>query len=263
MSVPKNTADTLQDCTAFIDDTLSDVLETLEVALAQRVGELATGAFSDRGGWAGIAATQEHPIIVASHSAAATRPRECRRACGLQRCTGACGRHVGALDTAPEDLYALARDVVQCIERESPGACPQYDPSHCWALVYGTGERCDQMQSHLDRPEGWTLSISVGASAKFTIGCPPEPGSMYDCYGKHLPLAGQQPPGISLELRAGDALLFQGHRVFHSVDGMAPGSGASPAGWREALLAGQKAEDTGAWAPARLALLFRDQNTAP
>lgn len=46
-----------------------------QVALAQRVGELATGAFSDRGGWAGIAATQEHPIIVASHSAAATRPR--------------------------------------------------------------------------------------------------------------------------------------------------------------------------------------------
>jgi len=32
MGVPKNTADTVQDCTAFSDDTLSDALETLEVA---------------------------------------------------------------------------------------------------------------------------------------------------------------------------------------------------------------------------------------
>eukprot|EP00873_Tetraselmis_striata_P024525 jgi/Tetstr1/444789/TSEL_032637.t1 len=30
MSVPKNTADTAQDCTSFIDDSLSDAPETLE-----------------------------------------------------------------------------------------------------------------------------------------------------------------------------------------------------------------------------------------
>jgi hypothetical protein len=44
-------------------------------ALARRVGTLASGAFVDRGGWTGAAAAQEHPIIVAAHSAGATRPR--------------------------------------------------------------------------------------------------------------------------------------------------------------------------------------------
>ena len=133
------------------------------------------------------------------------------------------------------------------------------------ALVYGKGssERCGgQMQSHLDRPVGWTLSVSVGATARFTIGCPPEPGSMYDSYARHLPLPGQEPPGVQIEIHGGDALLFRGHRVFHSVDGMADnGSGHSPESWSDGVLSGQAVQEHCCpWSPARLAVLFRDQN---
>jgi hypothetical protein len=119
------------------------------------------------------------------------------------------------------------------------------------------------MQSHLDRPVGWTLSISIGTAADFTVGCPPEPGSMYDSYAKHLPLPGQQPPGVHLKLHSGDALLFQGHRVFHSVDGVDPPSESTSSvpAWAEGLLRGQQLDDAHSWQPARLALLFRDQNS--
>jgi len=125
------------------------------------------------------------------------------------------------------------------------------------------------MQSHLDRPVGWTLSISIGVSAKFSVGCPPEPGSMYANYARHLPLPGQGPPGVSFQLHGGDAMLFRGHRVFHSVDGLVDDqrgdweAGQPTSEWAKGLLAGQPETSDGGcdcWRPLRLALLFRDQN---
>ena len=62
--------------------------------LLDRVGSLAGDAFER---WPEVAAAQDHPCIVTSHSANAQRPRECRRACGLERCHGHCGRRRRAL----------------------------------------------------------------------------------------------------------------------------------------------------------------------
>jgi hypothetical protein len=63
--------------------------------LVDRIASLA-GYASPR--WTERAAAQDHPLIVASHATGVVeRPRECRRACGLARCMGHCGRNVGAL----------------------------------------------------------------------------------------------------------------------------------------------------------------------
>ena len=105
--------------------------------LLDRVGSLAGDAFER---WPEVAAAQDHPCIVTSHSANARRPRECRRACGLERCHGHCGRHVGALYAAPEDVYAVAQAVARRVAKEAPEAPAdvlRFDPTHFWGLVYG------------------------------------------------------------------------------------------------------------------------------
>ena len=86
-----------------------------QLELLERVGSLAAVGFSD---WPTRASSQDHPMIITSHSSNATRSRECRRACGLAKCMGHCGRHVGALVERPEDMYGLANDVAAKIARD-------------------------------------------------------------------------------------------------------------------------------------------------
>ena len=66
------------------------------------------------------------------------------------------------------------------------------------------------MAAHLDRAEGWTLSMSVGASVDFVIGREPPKGSMYAQYAPHKPYPGQQEQHLVFE--SGDLLLFEGTR---------------------------------------------------
>ena len=295
-------------------------------ALTDRIGALAGYAFER---WPQVGTGQDHPIIIASNSLNARRPRECRRACGLTKCMGHCGRHVGALYERPEDVYAMARDVAKRIAVDAPEvtADAHFDPTHFWSLVYGDtssdeqpadgddpaseaeggdnrfkprkgrNTNCGKMQSHLDRPVGWTLSVSVGRPVRFNLGRPPEPGSMYANYAGHKAAPGQAAPGINVVVNSGDALLFRGHAVFHAVDGFADEAGSdsgvveknsargsdggdsdvgppgeiieeeaaaslAPDDWAERLQSAAKARAGDGWAPARLALLFRDEEDA-
>ena len=137
------------------------------------------------------------------------------------------------------------------------------------------------MQSHLDRPIGWTLSLSVGRAVTFNLGRRPTPGSMYASSTNHANAApGQGGAGVDVILRSGDAALFRGHAVFHAVDrfadeeptrvdadgGGGDGGGISssaPEGWASRLLAPSRATPSrDGWEPARLALLFRDEEDA-
>lgn len=287
-----------------------------QLRLVDRIASLA-GHASER--WPERAAGQDHPAIVASHATGAVeRPRECRRACGLARCRGHCGRDVGALYARPDDVFDLARDIAARIERQrgaSAGASSHepiaFDATHFWSLVYGDrtpgrrcsesgdaaggvgvgvaggaapGRNCGRMQSHLDRPIGWTLSLSVGRAVTFNLGRHPTPGSMYESSTNFANAApGQGGMGVDVVLRSGDAALFRGHAVFHAVDGFAdeepPGvdgygmtrgekdgegiSFSAPEGWASRLLAPSRCEPPrDGWAPARLALLFRDEEDA-
>ena len=96
-----------------------------QLRLVDRIASLA-GHASER--WPERAAGQDHPAIVASHATGAVeRPRECRRACGLARCRGHCGRDVGALYARPDDVFDLARDIAARIERQrGASACLLY-----------------------------------------------------------------------------------------------------------------------------------------
>ena len=309
-----------------------------QLRLVDRIASLA-GYASER--WPERAAGQDHPAIVASHATGAVeRPRECRRACGLARCRGHCGRDVGTLYARPDDVFDLARDIAARIEQQrgatataTAGApAPSMDPiafdaTHFWSLVYGDrtpdlsranldgaddggarrsesgtddgggvaggaapGRNCGRMQSHLDRPIGWTLSLSVGRAVTFNLGRPPTPGSMYHASTNLANAApGQGGAGVDVTLRSGDAALFRGHAVFHAVDGFAddePGvldghgttrragrmgkddgadseSFEAPEGWASRLLAPSRATPPrDGWEPARLALLFRDEEDA-
>jgi hypothetical protein len=299
--------------------------------LLDRVGGLAGVAFER---WPEVAAAQDHPCIVTSHSANAQRPRECRRACGLERCRGHCGRHVGALYAAPEDVYAVAQAVARRVATEAPDAPAdvlRFDPTHFWGLVYGdrdkkhkedggdeaktpsrdgdgdgdgdgavpgderrpvgssalsfggastsdadrraaaTGVRAGRMSSHLDRPVGWTLSLSIGRPVRFNLGRRPVKGDQYADYNEAAAAEGQDGDGVDVVVESGDALLFRGHAVFHAVDGFAdvPGDGddrdagervsGPPSDWSAALTSRAKASASNGWSPARLALLFRDE----
>jgi len=299
-----------------------------QLRLVDRIASLA-GYASER--WPERAAGQDHPAIVASHATGAVeRPRECRRACGLARCRGHCGRDVGALYARPDDVFDLARDIAARIERQrgaSAGASSHdpiaFDATHFWSLVYGDrtpgrrhekrrsesgdtagagggggvaggaapGRNCGRMQSHLDRPIGWTLSLSVGRAVTFNLGRHPTPGSMYESSTNFANAApGQGGMGVDVVLRSGDAALFRGHAVFHAVDGFADegveygssrnmdrpeesvesgdekdesGKQMPPNGWADSLVAcsgGETPRD--GWRPARLALLFRDEEDA-
>ena len=136
-----------------------------------------------------------------------------------------------------------------------------------------------RMASHLDRPVGWTLSVSVGKPVAFVLGRPPAPdAAMYGDFAAEKADASpeQKPPGVVVVVRSGDALLFRGHAVFHAVDGFAEdegedalaaeegGSGGGkkrilPEAWRERLLAPARAAPCAGWRPERLALLFRHE----
>ena len=85
-----------------------------------------------------------------------------------------------------------------------------------------------RMASHLDRPVGWTLSVSVGKPVAFVLGRPPAPdAAMYGDFAAEKADASpeQKPPGVVVVVRSGDALLFRGHAVFHAVDGFAEDEG--------------------------------------
>ena len=310
-------------------------------ALVDRVRELADGAFPT---WRDVASTQDHPCIIASRTVGAERPRACRRACGLERCRGHCGAHVGALRANPEDVLDVARRVAAAVAREATDLrdVATFEPTHFWALVYGeararaenarrgnedaavspegdaspgvdaetniparaespaaasgamssasfggaqTASRttapaagpspsasaaatalsnAGRMSSHLDRPVGWTVSVSLGRATRFNLGRPPEPGSQYAAHAPGVAAEGQGGAGVDVVLRDGDALMFRGHAVFHAVDGFADegegegeGGGAGDAGAR--LRVGDADANRRGWAPARLALLFRDE----
>ena len=367
-----------------------------QLEVLDRVGKLAAGAFST---WPTRASSQDHPMIITSHTANATRSRECRRACGLAKCMGHCGRHVGALVERPEEMYGLANDVAAKIARDlgetgfgmdffSSGRDESADDgdvldderrrrlithtndgeragsdvtrrtrpfaaTHFWGLVYGgrgagkdrpgkgpeeaaAGDDAEQrtravnsdaansegkpssvfdnvtfggaslsgnstgrdgrdasgashdashdtsnggrMASHLDRPVGWTVSVSVGKPVAFVLGRPPAPdAAMYGDFAAEKADASpeQKPPGVVVVVRSGDALLFRGHAVFHAVDGFAEDEGEEalaaeqgfgggkkrtlPEAWRERLLAPARAAPSAGWRPERLALLFRHE----
>ena len=149
---------------------------------------------------------------------------------------------------------------------------------------------CGKMQSHLDRPVGWTLSVSVGRPVRFNLGRPPPENGMYANYAAHRAAEGQTGPGVDVVVESGDALLFRGHAVFHAVDGFADvnededdggegrgggGGGGGyggetssvdtssfappPSDWAKRLQSAAKGQTAGGWRPARLALLFRDE----
>ena len=300
--------------------------------LVDRIASLA-GYASPR--WTERAAAQDHPLIVASHATGVVeRPRECRRACGLARCMGHCGRNVGALYAKPDDVFDMARACAHRIERDAGTVSHdpiRFDATHFWSLVYGdrdaeestedreeenvgvdlgtedrgkqsssngsvaggtaVGKNCGRMQSHLDRPVGWTLSVSVGRPVRFNLGREPEDGSMYRSSTNFANAApGQGGAGIDVVLRSGDVALFRGHAVFHAVDGFADegveygssrnmdrpeesvesgdekdesGKQMPPNGWADSLVACSGCEPPrDGWRPARLALLFRDEEDA-
>ena len=268
-----------------------------QLRLVDRIASLA-GYASER--WPERAAGQDHPAIVASHATGAVeRPRNADARAAWRGAAGTAG-DVGALYARLDDVFDLARDIAARIERQrgaSAGASSHdpiaFDATHFWSLVYGDrtpgrrhekrrsesgdtagggggvaggaapGRNCGRMQSHLDRPIGWTLSLSVGRAVTFNLGRHPTPGSMYESSTNFANAApGQGGMGVDVVLRSGDAALFRGHAVFHAVDGFAdeepPGvdgygmtrgapngegiSFSAPEGWASRLLAPSRCE---------------------
>jgi len=240
-----------------------------QAALARDIGASASGGRSRSSGsvdWLERARANNHPTIIAAYGGGGgERSVRCVRACGLTRCVGACGREVGALVEEPREALALARDVAREISRRAgrdggggmvDGLFDRdepYEPSHFWALVYGGVSGQSKMSTHLDRPVGWTLSVSVGRAARMTIGRAPEAGEQYDKLGKDRAIDGQRE--VEVEIRSGDCLLFRGDRVFHSVDGLGAEHGA-PLEWTQALTQDSAVDG---YVPGRMALLFREE----
>ena len=226
--------------------------------------------YASREAWA-RAAANDHPTIVASHARGQReRAMACVRACGLKRCTGACGGDVGALSEAPIDLFELSARVVATAKTkdDDDGALRRafanddpFEASHFWALVYGEaasgdGKRRETMAPHLDRGVGWVVSISLGGRpTRMTIGKPPARGSMYDAYAQSRPVEGQD-LGVEIVVNDGDAVIFRGDRVFHSVDGFAGEPVVGHDEWARALVGANGVDGYGV---GRLALLFRDE----
>lgn len=225
------------------------------------------GKVSAEFAWMDRASASEHPTIIASRARGVNeRPMSCVRACGLRRCHGHCGREVGALTEDPPLCFELASAVVEATARLAGGALEEmfvksgepYEASHFWALVYGQGDGGkSRMAPHLDRPVGWTLSVSVGASVSFSIGREPQQGDMYESYAKHKAFPGQGGENaLDIVINDGDAILFRGDRVFHSCDGFVGSEPASDESLR-ALTRDQEMPE--GYEPGRLALLFREE----
>jgi hypothetical protein len=189
----------------------------------------------------------------------------------LKRCTGACGGDVGALSEAPEGLFELsARVVAAAVEKDDDdGALRRafangdpFEASHFWALVYGEatsgeGKRRETMAPHLDRPVGWVVSVSLGGrSMRITIGQPPPRGSMYESYAHNRPVEGQEDDGVEIVVNDGDAVIFRGDRVFHSVGGFTGQTAKGHDDWARELVGAGCVEGYGV---GRLALLFREE----
>lgn len=196
--------------------------------------------------WLKSATSQEHPYIVCSYDKnPPPRAKDCVRACGLRACTGACGRpsckqEPTLLYSLADDAIARARKVADCGGVQLP---EKFCPDTVWGLIY---KEEDCMPSHLDRAEGWVLSISVGATVKFVVGRKPQKGSTYGEYAPHKPVPGQVEQTVLV--KSGDMLLFRGDTVFHAVDGICPGT--APEFWTN--------EMHGTGGLARIGLLFRD-----
>jgi hypothetical protein len=225
------------------------------------------GKVSSEFAWVDRASALQHPTIIASRARGANeRPTSCVRACGLRRCYGHCGREVGALTEDPPFCFELASAVVEATARRAGGVLEEmfvksgepYEPSHFWALVYGNGNGGkSRMAPHLDRPVGWTLSVSVGRPVRFSIGREPKQGDMYESYARHKAFPGQGGENaLDIVINDGDAILFRGDRVFHSCDGFVGFEPASDESLR-ALMHGQ--ETPQGYEPGRLALLFREE----
>ena len=99
----------------------------------------------------------------------------------------------------------------------APAAGPSPSASAAATALSNAG----RMSSHLDRPVGWTVSVSLGRATRFNLGRPPEPGSQYAAHAPGVAAEGQGGAGVDVVLRDGDALMFRGHAVFHAVDGFA------------------------------------------
>ena len=200
-----------------------------------------------------------------------------------------------------------------------------FDATHFWSLVYGDrtpdlsrtvrrcrrrarrsesvtddgggvaggaapGRNCGRMQSHLDRPIGWTLSLSVGRAVTFNLGRAPTPGSMYhvvDQLGQRRARSGRRRRGRHAAIGGRGAVqgsrgVPRGGRVrgrrtggvgrarddstagkMGKDDGTDSESFEAPEGWASRLLAPSRATPPrDGWEPARLALLFRDEEDA-
>jgi len=238
------------------------------------VGEASSSASVN---WMTRAAANDHPTIIASRARGRGRNMACVRACGLRRCSGACGGDVGAMTEDPVALFALARacatraaalDDDDGVLRSAFGDDASDDPfeaSHFWALVYGAREdgderrRREKMSAHLDRPAGWVVSVTLGRSARMTIGQPPEKGDQYGEFASHRALDGQSAEtAVEVVVNDGDAVFFRGDRVFHSVDGFVS-EPPERRDWARSLLPeGAEMGDDG-YTPGRLALLFREE----
>mmetsp|Transcript_31345 Transcript_31345/g.43484 ORF Transcript_31345/g.43484 Transcript_31345/m.43484 type:complete len:248 (+) Transcript_31345:182-925(+) len=199
--------------------------------------------------WKLNADAQEHPYIFCSFDKnPGKRANDCVRSCGLRSCTGACGRPT--CEEEPTTLYSLASNAFARAKSYAEGHDDEtinlpdiFNPVTAWGLTY---KERDVMASHLDRAEGWTLSISVGADVDFVIGRKPEKDSMYGGYAPHKPYANQiETP---LQFCSGDMLLFEGDKVFHAVDGIKPNS--APNFWKNS--------EAGVINFARIGILFRD-----
>ena len=84
--------------------------EALDASARERTAEIVGEAASNASvRWTTRAAANDHPTIIASRARGRERAMACVRACGLRRCSGACGGDVGAMTEDPKELFALAR----------------------------------------------------------------------------------------------------------------------------------------------------------
>ncbi len=252
--------------------------EALDASARERMAEIVGEAASNASvRWTTRAAANDHPTIIASRARGRERAMACVRACGLRRCSGACGGDVGAMTEDPKELFALARacatraaalDDDDGVLRSTFGDGARDDPfeaSHFWALVYGEREdgderrRREKMGAHLDRPVGWVVAVTLGRGARMTIGKPPEKGEQYGEFASHRALGGQSAEtAAEVVVNDGDVLFFRGDRVFHSVDGLVAEPPERRDWARNLLPEGAEMGDDG-YSPGRLALLFREE----